>query len=105
VRVGHLGVVGEHRHRLEDVVDERLSRRSLSSARQGHVHQQLGHGHGGDGDVVVIGHDRIQVAGGALDVNQEGRVQQQPAQGRFSTDSRRPAGSSCAITLPRRMMR
>jgi hypothetical protein len=110
-----------------------LSRRSLPSARQGHAHQQLGHGHGGDGDVVVIGDDRIQISGAAFGIDQEGRVHQQPAQCRSSTDSSlrvsasssaqpasgswrrkaalaasprpRPAGSSCAITLPRRTMR
>lgn len=84
---GDFGVVGEHRHRLQDIVHERLPRRPLSGTRQAHPDQQLSDGNGGDGNVIAIGDQRVEFVAAALDIDQEGRVQQQPGQGRFSTDN------------------
>ena len=94
---GDIEVIDQHRHVGHDVVQKGLPSGVLLALRQLDPDAEFGDGDGGDGDVVVVGNDVIQVAAGTFRVDQEGRVKEEPPQDRSSTStSSRSAASSVA---------
>ena len=127
---GNRLVVVDDRDDVDDVVHEGLPVGAVDVIGQVHSDQQLGDGDGGDRRVVVIGDQVIEGRSRAVSVDEEGGVEEEPAQGRCSisrssrievtsrekagsewwrrrsafTSAPLPActGSSWATTLPRR---
>lgn len=58
--LGNGGVVGDHGHRSEHVLDERSTACTSLPTRELDAHTKLCNGYSGDGHVVVVSYDLIQ---------------------------------------------
>ena len=75
-------VVGQDRHSLEDRSDEGLALRTAPAPRHLDADDQLRHGQGGDGEIVVAAEQRVDVVRSSFGIDEEDRVEEQQAQGR-----------------------
>jgi len=82
---GDIEVVAQDRNSRDDVVHERLTPGAASSSRQLDADAQFGHRDRGDGDVILVRNEIVEVIAGSLRIDEEGRVEEQPAQDRSST--------------------
>jgi hypothetical protein len=71
-----------------ELIDVRPAAWPLARRRQLDADRELGEGDGGDGDVVVVTDQVIEVCCRSLCVHEEGRVEEQQAHGRVSASSR-----------------
>lgn len=88
-------VVVEDGDDREDAFKERKAGRSLLPRGEEHADSQFGCSDGGDGDLVVVADSIVEVGCRAFGVDQEGRVTEEPGQGRssISTTARMAARS------------
>ena len=77
-------VVVEHGDDRQDVAKEGEASRSLRSRGKEHTDAQLRGGDGGDRHLVVVADSIVEIYCGALRVDQEGCVKEEPGQGRSS---------------------
>jgi hypothetical protein len=84
---GDVEVIRLHRDRREDVFDEPCSPLLSLAVRELHPDEELRGGDRSEGDVVVVGDERIEGGRGALGSDQDGRVEDQSFQRRSSIAS------------------
>jgi hypothetical protein len=95
VGFGDVEVVGEHGHTRHEVFEEGSPLGLLPASSEFDADPQLGDRDGGDGHVVLVSDEAVEVGTGAFGVDDEGGVEEESGQGRSSTSmsSRREASS------------
>jgi len=84
----HRDVVVDNRNDVSDIIDELLTGLAVSLVGQSHTDEKLCDRDGGNGHLVVIVDCLVELKPGAVGVDEEGGVEQKPAQGRSSIWSR-----------------
>ncbi len=99
VSLGNCDVVGDHRDRCEDILDERLPRSGSPSRSEQRADPQLSDGDRCDRDIVLVSDHLVQGAAGTVGVDEKRRVEQQPRQDRTSTSTNRRREESSSDQL------
>lgn len=94
MRSRHVEVVGLDRNSREDILDERTPALPALALGKLDADEQLGCGDRGDCDVVLVGDEGVERPSGALNRDEDGRVENQPFQGRSSMSSVARSSSS-----------
>ncbi len=87
VDLGHRLVVVENGNHLQEVFEEGEAGSPVVAGRKHDPDPQLGHRDRGDRDVVVVSDGLVEGGTRAIGVDQEGRVEEELAQGRCSSST------------------